>query len=175
MEAAASGHEIIVQTFLLSVCIVAWQWVRVSSNCIPRDWCYRTQIPFCPKRLPPGVDHTASLVWIALVCSLLAQIYMFTPRLYAVTCPSKQIDDCLKAYDSSSTSWISTQRAPTKWPLTEMLFVYWGANILCILIVCNDFWAHLCVCTVGSYASHSVCLYVCLWLDQNSYLLNRST
>ena len=34
------------------------------------------------------------------------------------------------------------------------------------------FWAHLCLCTVGSYASLSVCLSVCLsvrlWLDQNS-------
>ena len=30
------------------------------------------------------------------------------------------------------------------------------------------YWAHLCICTVGSYASLSVCLSVCLWLDQNS-------
>ncbi len=42
MEAAASGHEIIVQTFLLSVCIVAWQWVRVGAM---------TQIPFCLQSL----------------------------------------------------------------------------------------------------------------------------
>ncbi len=32
-----------------------------------------------------------------------------------------------------------------------------------------NFWAHLCVCTVGSYASLSVCLSVWMWLDQNSY------
>ncbi len=34
------------------------------------------------------------------------------------------------------------------------------------------FWAHLCFCTVGSYASLCVCLVVRLWLDQNSDCTN---
>ena len=35
----------------------------------------------------------------------------------------------------------------------------------------NSFWAHLCVCTMGSYASPSVCLWS---LDQNHRLVKKS-
>ncbi len=48
--------------------------------------------------------------------------------------------------------------------------MYTGCRFCC-------FWAHLCLCTVGSYASLSVCLSVCLLvtppifrLENNSYL-----
>ncbi len=32
------------------------------------------------------------------------------------------------------------------------------------------FWAHLCVCTVGSYASLSVCMYVCMSVTRSKFI-----
>ncbi len=38
-----------------------------------------------------------------------------------------------------------------------------------------DFWAHLCVCTVGSYASHSVCLSVRMSVTGPKFRLDKKS
>ncbi len=70
---------------------------------------------------------------------------------------------CSRLYNkfSSFYTFLSFSSFPWLWKL-----IFHFSQVLC------NFWAHLCICTVtvtvGSYASHSVCLSVWMWLDQKS-------
>ena len=48
-------------------------------------------------------------------------------------------------------------------------------EILHLAWLLKGFWAHLCVCTVGSYASQSVCMSVCLSVTWPKFILEKKS